>query len=140
MPRLAVLLLAAAPALACARRHEDPPTAAPVDAGETVLRVEDDGKTVDVAQGSTVVARLRLNAGTGYSWTASSSDAGVLEAHGERTSEQASTSSMPGAPRFDVYRFAAKATGRADLSFELRRPWEQDAAATRSVHVTVRVH
>jgi predicted secreted protein len=142
---LAVLAWAAC---AACRHDAAPPSpapvatasAAPADAGETVLGLADDGKTVDVTRGATVTVKLELSSGTGYSWVPAPSDGGTLVQQGERTSEQKQGASpMPGGPRLDVYRFAAQAPGVFPLAMELRRPWEQDTPAARVFRVTVRV-
>jgi predicted secreted protein len=106
-----------------------------------VVRLEDDGKTIDVPRGATLVVKLSLSSGTGYAWTPVASDAGVLDAVGERTSEAVAdaASPMPGGPHLDVLRFAARTPGTTMLTLELRRPWEHDAPAARSFHATVRV-
>jgi predicted secreted protein len=136
--------------LACAAcRHDAAPTpspsspatasAPPADAGETVVGLTDDGKTIDVPRGATVTVKLELSSGTGYSWVPASVDGGALAQQGERASEQLDAGPMPGGPRLDVYHFAARTPGVFTLAMELRRPWETDAPAARGFHVTVRV-
>jgi len=109
--------------------------------GETVVRLDDDGKTIDLPRGATLVVKLSMSSGTGFAWTPAATDAGVLDAVGERTSEALAdaASAMPGGPHLDVLRFAALTPGTTTLTLELRRPWEHDAPPARSFHVTVRV-
>lgn len=144
--------LAAVAVLACAACHRDavgppgptpPPTGssppASPDAGEAVVRLEDDGKTLDVARGTTVTVELQLSSGTGFSWTPAPADGGVLVQQGERASEQTDAAARPGAPRLDVFRFAALSPGTAVVTMELRRPWETDSPPAKTFRVTVRV-
>jgi predicted secreted protein len=112
--------------------------AAPQTAGETVVQVEDDGKTFDVAAGATVTFKLASNAGTGYLWMPTGIDPGILAQTGDRTNEAAS--SAPGAPRVDVYRFAAKRPGSATVEMDLQRPWTKSAPPAKSIHEIVNVH
>src|SRR5271170_5987154 len=79
-------------------------SATPVATNETVIHAEDDGKSFDVALGSTVTFSLPSNAGTGYIWVPTQVDAGVLAQQGDRTSD--TSSDVPGAPKADVYHFA----------------------------------
>jgi predicted secreted protein len=105
--------------------------------GETVVHVEDDGKSFDVARGSAVTFKLASNAGTGFVWMPAPMDSSVLAQQGDRTSEV--SSDVPGAPKVDVYHFAANGPGTVVVEMDLRRPWEHGAAPGRAIHVTVNV-
>ena len=149
----ATLALASLPLLvgacACSGCHHDaaptsPPPAtsatAATDAGETVLRTEDDGKTFDLALGSTVSFHLASHAGTGYVWVPAAldgGDGGVLSQVGDRTTEV--SSDTPGAAKLDVYRFVARGAGTATVEMDLRRPWGTEPPA-KTWRVTVNVH
>jgi predicted secreted protein len=109
----------------------------PVPAAELVLHVDDDGKAFDVARGSPVTMRLASNSGTGYLWTLTPVDPGVLAPQGDRTSEVATE--IPGGPKADVYRFVAVGAGTAVVEVALKRSFG-DAPPARVVHFTVRVH
>jgi predicted secreted protein len=105
--------------------------------GETVVHVEDDGKSFDVARGATVTFALPSNAGTGYIWTPTQVDANVLAQQGDRTSD--ASSDVPGAPKVDVYHFTAASPGTTTVEMSLKRPFGS-APAGRVIHVTVAVH
>ena len=104
---------------------------------ETVVHAEDDGKAFDVARGSTVTFTLPSNAGTGYIWVPTQVDANVLAQQGDRASD--ASSDVPGAPKVDVYHFAAANPGTTTVEMSLKRPFGSGTAA-RTVHVTVAVH
>jgi predicted secreted protein len=106
-------------------------------ASETVIHAEDDGKAFDVARGSTVTFSLSSHAGTGYVWVPTQVDANILAQQGDRTSD--APSDVPGAPKADVYRFAAANAGTTTVEMSFKRPFGSGAAA-RTVHVTVAVH
>jgi predicted secreted protein len=112
-------------------------SATPAAATETVVHAEDDGKAFDVARGATVTFSLPSNAGTGYIWVPTQVDANVLAQQGDRTSD--ASSDVPGAPKVDVYHFAAANPGTTTVEMSLKRPFGSGAAA-RTVHVTVAVH
>ena len=101
------------------------------------MRVEDDGKSFDVARGAKVAFKLAANAGTGYAWMPTQVDQAVLTQQGDRTSE--TTSDVPGAPKMDVYRFVAGSSAASTtVEMTLRRPFGGGAPA-RVVHVTINV-
>jgi predicted secreted protein len=105
--------------------------------GETVVHVDDDGKTFDVARGATVTFALPSNSGTGYIWTPTQVDANVLAQQGDRTSD--ASSDVPGAPKVDVYHFSAANAGTTTVEMSLKRPFG-GAPPGRVIHVTVAVH
>lgn len=107
------------------------------DGGETLVHVDDDAKSFDVAKGATIAFKLASNAGTGYVWTPTQVDASVLAQQGDRSSEV--SSDTPGAPKLDVYRFVAGAAGSTVVEMYLKRPFGS-APAARAIHVTVNVH
>jgi predicted secreted protein len=111
--------------------------AADAGAAGTIVRVEDDGRTIDVARGSTVTFELERHAGTGFEWVPAPLDGGALVQHGPRRGVR--TSDVAGAPRLDVYEFDAETPGAATIEMQLRRPW-QDQAPVKTVRVTVKVH
>ena len=104
---------------------------------ETVIHIDDDGKSFDVARGATVTFSLPSNAGTGYVWTPTQIDANVLAQQGDRTSD--TSSDVPGAPKVDVYHFAAANPGTTTVEMSLKRPFGSGTPG-RVIHVTVNVH
>jgi predicted secreted protein len=104
---------------------------------ETVVHVEDDGKSFDVARGATVTFSLPSNAGTGYVWMPTQVDANVLAQQGDRTSDV--SSDVPGAPKVDVYHFAAANAGTTTVEMSLKRGFG-NAPPGRVIRVTVNVH
>ncbi len=115
-----------------------PGAAAAVSNGETVVHVEDDGKTFDVARGSAVTFKLAANAGTGFQWSpAPGVDPSILAAQGERGQEI--SSDAPGAPKLEVFHFLAGAPGTVTVEMDLKRAFGS-APPARVVHVTLNVH
>jgi predicted secreted protein len=112
-------------------------TATPAPASETVVHADDDGKAFDVVRGGAVTFALPSNAGTGYIWVPTQVDPTILAQQGDRTSDP--SSDVPGAPKVDVYHFAAAGPGTTTVEMSLKRPFGSGAAA-RTVHVTVTVH
>jgi predicted secreted protein len=152
-----VLSFALSPLFACAGCHDggapavntadtsatadaagSPATAVVVsDGGETVVHVEDDGKTFDVARGSTVTLSLASNAGTGYAWTPTQIDATLLAQQGDRAVVQ-NAPGVPGGPTSEVFHFIAQAPGTTSLEMSLKRGFGSGQPA-RVVHITINV-
>lgn len=105
--------------------------------GETLVHVEDDGKTFDVQRGSMVTFKLFSNAGTGFQWTPVGVDPNILAQQGDRTQEL--SSDTPGAPKMEVFHFLANAPGTAMVEMDLKRPWGNQPPG-RVIHVTINVH
>jgi predicted secreted protein len=109
-------------------------------AQETVIHVDDDGKSFDVARGSIVTVSLASNAGTGYRWVPTKVDANVLAQQGDRAVESASpNATVPGGPTNEVYRFSAASPGTTSLEMSLKRPFGSGDPG-RVVRVTINVH
>jgi predicted secreted protein len=105
--------------------------------GETVVHVEDDGKSFDVTVGSAVTFKLATNAGTGFQWGPVGVDPNILAQQGDRTQEL--SSDTPGAPKLEVFHFLANAPGTAVVEMDLKRPFG-NAPPGRVIHVTINVH
>lgn len=108
------------------------------DGGETVIRVDDDGKTFDVNHGSTVTFKLARDSATGFAWTPVGVDPNALAQQGDRSSENA-TSDVPGAPKHDVYHFVAGNPGTTTVEMDLKRAFGS-APPARVIHVTINIH
>jgi predicted secreted protein len=113
-------------------------TATPSDGGgDLVITGQDDGRTFDAAPGATLTFRLETHAGTGFAWTLTGLDAGILTQQGDRTTEL--SSGAPGARKVEVYRFIASAPGSTEVEISLKRPFG-DAQPARTLHVTIHIH
>src|ERR1700744_6298358 len=98
-----------------------PSVAIAIDGGsETVIHAVDGGKTFHVARGATVTPSLASNAGTGYAWTPTKSDATVLVQQGDRTVVQ-NAPGVPGGPTSEVFQFVAQVPGTTALEMSLKR-------------------
>jgi predicted secreted protein len=76
---------------------------------------------------------LEEPAASGYSWTPVALPPGV-QLEGDDVSP---AEALLGGVRRHVFRFAATQAGRHQLDFELKRPWEEQAAESRQVKVQV---
>jgi predicted secreted protein len=158
MIRLAVLLTAASLGLVsiacngCGSSNPPPPPMVPgapgapggssssggiPATGETIIHVEDDGKSFDVGRGSPVTFKLASNAGTGFQWVPVGVDPNLLAQQGDRTQEL--SSDTPGAPKLDVYHFVAGTPGTAVVEMDLKRAFGNQPPG-RVIHVTINVH
>jgi len=100
----------------------------------------DTDRLIEITRGQTVVIRLSGNRTTGYAWTLAGVRPAGLTPLGEPSYEPASgPSNAVGTGGVETWSFLASASGRQDLRFEYRRPWERDAAPARTLMYTIAV-
>ncbi|MBU0490493.1 MAG: protease inhibitor I42 family protein [Chloroflexi bacterium] len=95
----------------------------------------DNGKTIEVNQGSEVKVVLVSNPTTGYSWQVAEVDAKVLQQVGE--AQFKADSDAIGAGGKETFTFKAAGAGQTTLKMEYKRPWETDVAAAETFVVTI---
>jgi inhibitor of cysteine peptidase len=92
---------------------------------EIQLTDADDGATVQLAVGGTLIIALRSNPTTGYSWAIAGDLPQTLRVEGEaRFVPAGSTQPVLGAGGTEVWTFTAVSPGDADLKLGYRRPFE----------------
>lgn len=125
---LIVTLLSTIPALA----H---PPAAP-NTNEIRVTAADDKGSVTL-RGEVLVVSLESNPSTGYGWQVEGLNTAVLNLVDENWVPN--TPQLLGAPGTTRLRFAGVGRGQANLTLAYRRPWEKDAAPTRTFSILVQV-
>jgi len=99
----------------------------------------DNGKTVQVEKGGTLIVTLEGNPGsTGYSWGLESGNDAVLKPQGNFTFT-APASNLIGAPGKFEFKFTAASAGTATLKFANKRPWELNDPKAETFSVIVNV-
>lgn len=145
---LCVLLLVTAGLLAaCGEDDDDSANPSPTEAAtqaafpnEVQLTDSDDGTTVQLANGGTLIVALPSNPTTGYSWSVSESSGAQLQLQGEPAFVPAgSTTPVLGAGGTEVFTFKAVDDGKADLKLEYRRPFEPNAAPEKTFSASVEI-
>jgi inhibitor of cysteine peptidase len=91
-----------------------------------------------VPVGGELSTELPFSAGTGYAWVAKDFDAGVLSLVSQESKSE-STDGKVGGPMVEHFVFKGLATGETTIEFELRRPWEKDAAPAEKRSMRVKV-
>ena len=132
---LVLIVLAAALALIPASSR-----GANAAAGNTIRVTDaDNGRTVTIASGDTLVVSLASTPGTGFGWKVAQIDDKVLRKTGAPELIHL-PNPMPGAPATQVFRFVATGGGSTGLELEYVRPWEHGTppARTFKLGVTVR--
>src|SRR5262249_20141092 len=142
--------LAAATLVGCVQRKESAstpgagatpqPTATDSELTMTILE-SDTGKTIELDRGQEIVIRLSSNRTTGYSWTLIRSGTNALRSLGEAVYTQKTpvTGALGGAG-IESWSFKATESGREELRFEYRRPWQRDEPPAKMVSYVIRVH
>lgn len=103
---------------------------------EHVVKPADNGKTIAVAVGDTIVFEATENPSTGYVWAAEY-DKAILEAQESSFKSSATDPAIAGAPGVRTWPFTVKAAGKTDLALKNARSWAKDEAPAEAVKVTV---
>ena len=98
------------------------------------------GKTININVGETLVIRLASNPSTGYTWETKDLDTQMLEQVGEAAFESPDTPpDLVGAGGTLVLTFKALEPGTITLTLVYHRSWETDVAPLQTFSVTVAV-
>lgn len=112
-------------------------------AAETLKLTEvDNGKAYTVKVDDLVQVVLPGNPTTGYSWTAdlSEADAAIMQQQGEPVYGQESTDpSLVGGGGTFTFTFKAADTGKATITLNYARSWEEGVAPEQTYSVTINV-
>jgi len=98
----------------------------------------DNGKTVTMSPGTSVLIQLPGNPSTGYDWEMTIGNPSVLEQSG-MPKFTPSSGAMGAGGMYDFW-FRAKAAGNTDLTLAYRRSWETGIAPLRTYKITIAVH
>jgi inhibitor of cysteine peptidase len=101
------------------------------------LGESDNGKTVTVSAGTSILLQLPGNPSTGYDWEVTIGNPSVLEQSGTR--KFTPSSSAMGAGGTYNFWFQPKTAGRTDLTLVYRRSWETGVAPLKTYKITIAV-
>jgi inhibitor of cysteine peptidase len=109
-----------------------PPAPRTIKVGEA-----EQGHTIDLAPGDTLLVQLPGNPSTGYAWTMAEGDSKVIQAagHPRFTLER----DLAGSPGVVEVRYTAVTTGSTRLRLAYRRPFEPNDAPARNFDIAVEV-
>jgi inhibitor of cysteine peptidase len=115
--------------------------AAPAAAkAEIHLADKDNGKTVKVAAGGTVILSLESNATTGFSWTkADKVDKDILKLERNDYVQSRNPNGLVGVGGTTVIVYRALKKGKAKIDLTYMQPWEPDSKFNTDYTVTVEV-
>ena len=123
---------------------QEPTSTAAPPAGDAPAEVQltdaDNGSTVQLANGGTLIVALPSNPSTGFSWSVSEQSSAQLVLQGEPAFVPGgSTAPVPGAGGTQVFTFKAESSGTAELTLEYRRDLEPGEAPEDAFDVTVEI-
>jgi inhibitor of cysteine peptidase len=104
---------------------------------EIALGKPDDGRTVTVRPGDTLVVRLDEVPTSGYRWEVESPDPGILRPAGDHY--EPPPEDTLGGRGTRTFRFEAIAAGNGKLQLDLRRSWEPTSVAAERFLATIEV-
>ena len=100
------------------------------------LEKKDDGITVKLEPGDTLVITLDANPSTGYSWHVLEMDASILKAEKKEFQPR---SNLLGAPGMEILCFTGLRPGDTKLVLGYLRPWEKKVKPFATFSVIVKV-
>ncbi len=103
------------------------------------VTIADQGKTIELKPGQTLLVTLDSNRSTGFSWSVESMDGKLLSQSGEPVYLPASKHEMVGGKGTETWQFVAVAPGEQLLKFLYRRPFEPNISPARAFAFTVRI-
>ena len=98
---------------------------------------QENGKTISLSKGATLIVQLASNPSTGYSWAVKGDSAPLKLVSSDHKQDQ---SGKIGAPGTQQFRFEATASGASTLKLTYHRPWEKGVAPARTFTLHVNVH
>jgi len=150
--RLSVLLALATFAvaltpIACASPTEDDPVSSPSEEGDAEDELKslsvtdaDNGKTVTITKGQSLLLKLQSNPTTGYKWAVSSTDRTFGYPASERFVKNSDAVGSGGLQRFTwKTNSPLDLTGTHKVTLEYKRSWETQAAPAKTFTFTVKV-
>jgi predicted secreted protein len=103
---------------------------------QVTIRDDQNGATITVGRGDTVILRLPEISGGGYRWTLAGVDAEALEMKEHRYEPGRSGVGGAGA---SIWRFVPRRTGRTRLELKKLRPWNPGDPAGERFAVDVEI-
>jgi inhibitor of cysteine peptidase len=104
---------------------------------DITLRAADNGRTIDVPEGTEVLIRLEENPTTGYRWTFDQ-DGDAAPPSGSDVASAPGAAVGAGGTR--VFTVTARQPGDVHFKFKLRREWEGDSSIIQRYQVNIKVH
>ena len=127
----------AAPAIEAQQTTSSAPTTAKTAASVVTITEQDNGKTIELPKGATLVLKLSSNASTGYSWSVQSNSSLLKLVKSDYTEQK--QAKLVGAPGVQTFQWQAAGSGTAALQLEYRRPWEKDQPAAKLFSISVQI-
>jgi inhibitor of cysteine peptidase len=116
------------------------PTATPAVPAEVQLTDDDNGRSLTLAKGGTLIIALVSNPSTGFAWSVADPSPAQLVLQGEpQYVPPGSTTPVVGAAGTQVFTFKATATGEAKLTLNYARSFEPTVPPEKTFTVTVTV-
>jgi predicted secreted protein len=102
------------------------------------LTEKDNDTKVKITKGETLVLKLPMQGGTGFTWVVGKADDEKLKAIGKPTAEKPAKP-RPGATVIQVFPFEAVTPGSSRLEMWYKRPFEKDKKPAKTFSVTVEI-
>ena len=109
-----------------------------IELNETItLGDKDNGRSLTLRKGDTLIVKLGSQPGTGYGWRIAKNDAHRLKFLGE--SVESPDNGSEGGTELQAFRFEAQSSGSTVLELHYVRPWEKGVAPLKTYCLKVQV-
>jgi len=112
-------------------------SSAPATPAEYTFTDSDNGKTVEVTQGSTVYVKLSENPTTGYQWQMTTTDGLTLINDGYQ--QDPGTEAMVGAGGIHTFEYKATGSGQQMINGIYKQSWEETTGSENTFSLTLDV-
>ncbi len=130
--------LCAVPAIAAQQAAPSTSVVTTTTTSVMTLTEQDNGKTIELTKGATLIVKLSSNASTGYSWSVQSKSP-LLKLLDSNYKEKKQLAQVAGAPGVQTFQWQATGAGNATLKLEYRRPWEKDEPPAKTFSVSLQI-
>jgi inhibitor of cysteine peptidase len=108
-------------------------------AAEVRVDEANDGETIEIDSGGTLIVSLPSNPTTGYAWSISDPTGGLEQQGSAQYVPASTTTPLLGSAGTEVFRFKARSAGEYNLSFAYARSFEPNVPPIDTFRITVKV-
>jgi inhibitor of cysteine peptidase len=108
---------------------------------DKILTEKNNGDSINLKAGDTVVIRLESNPTTGYSWILDEkTDTSIVSAADSEYVQSVKDEELVGAGGHEIFTFKAASKGKTSIVLNYERPWEEDEEPLETFEINISVN